>query len=150
MNINIRTAVKGNYKELLKKFDRSLFESLTPPGAKVDLVRFDGSNKGDTVHIRMTLLGFIKQDWISEITQEGETDRRAWFTDEGVRLPFFLGKWKHNHIIENHGDHAVIVDDIHFNSPSLILDPFLWPVLYLQFLYRRPVYRRIFGRAETK
>lgn len=145
MHIQIKTPVKGDYKKVLAQFDRSLFEALSPPGAQVELVRFDGSHKGDTVHIQLKLAGFFKQDWVSEITSEGVTDNRAWFTDEGTRLPFFLETWKHNHIVENHGDYSVIVDDIYFTSPLLFLDPLLYPVLYAQFAWRKKIYQRIFG-----
>jgi ligand-binding SRPBCC domain-containing protein len=149
MNIQIRTIVEGFYQDVIKKFDRELFEQLTPPGAKVELVQFDGSHKGNIVHLRMTLAGFIKQDWVSEITQEGQTYRRAWFTDEGTRLPFFLKSWKHNHIVENHGSRSIIVDDIHFESPSLILDPLLYPILYFQFYWRKKIYWKVFGKPPV-
>ena len=146
MKINIRTKVKGNYREVMARFDRDLFEALTPPGASVELARFDGSKKGDVVHLKMKLLGFIKDEWISEITKEGHTDRRAWFTDEGTRLPFFLTYWQHNHIVENHGENCVIFDQISFAGPWHVFDLFLYPVLYAQFAWRKPVYRRIFGK----
>ena len=148
MKIKIRTKVQGDYREVLSRFDRSLFEALTPPGASVKLLQFDGSHKNDRVHIQMKLLGFIKQDWISVISEEGETDEKAWFIDEGVKLPFFLKRWKHQHIVENHGTNSVIVDDIRFQSPLFFLDPLLWPVLYLQFRYRKPIYGRIFGLPQ--
>ena len=150
MRITLRTPVQGHYQAVLARFDQSLFEQLTPPGAQVKLKRFDGSKPGDVVHIQLKLFGFIKQDWVSEITEVHQTERRAWFTDEGTRLPFFLSEWQHRHIVENHGSHSIIVDDIHFRSPSLVLDPLLFPVLWLQFAWRKPVYQRIFGKWKPK
>ena len=147
MNLLLKTPVQGDYTKLLARFDQDLFESLAPPGAQVELVRFDGSHKGDTVHIRLKLFGFLKQDWISEIVDEGQDDQRAWFVDRGTQLPFFLGFWEHHHIVERGDGHAVIVDDIRFKGPWWLPSFLLYPVLYLQFAYRKPIYRRVFGKV---
>lgn len=148
MKINIRTAVAGNYKSLIKRFDRSLFEALVPPGMSVELIQFDGSNLGDTVHIRLSLAGIIKEDWVSKITEEDVDAEKAWFTDEGVKLPFFLKKWQHRHIVEKNGENSTIVDDITFQTPFILMDYLMYPILYLQFAWRKPIYRKIFGRVE--
>ncbi|MEZ4685197.1 MAG: hypothetical protein R3B47_03775 [Bacteroidia bacterium] len=67
-----------------------MFEKLSPPGAGVELLRFDGSEEGDEVHIRMSLFfGLIKQDWFARIIEDGQNEQEAWFIDEGIRLPFF-------------------------------------------------------------
>ncbi len=150
MNIKIETAVRGNYKEVLARFDRELFEQLSPPGAEVDLIRFDGSHKGDIVHLRLKLAGMIKQDWISEIVEEGEDDEKAWFVDQGTQLPFFLSKWKHRHIVRRQAEEeSLIVDDIHFEWHNPLLSGLLYPLLYAQFAYRAPIYRRFFGKVGT-
>ncbi len=148
MHILIKTLVKGNYLKIIKRFDRELFETLSPPGAQIKLVRFDGSKTGDIVHLQLKLMGLIKQDWISEITSDGQDDQKAFFIDEGKQLPFFLTSWKHRHVVENKNDHSEIIDDIHFKTPSWLTDVLLYPVLYLQFVYRKPVYRKIFGSAN--
>ncbi|MEM9983463.1 MAG: hypothetical protein AAF804_00070 [Bacteroidota bacterium] len=148
MHIEIRTPVKGDYRTVMQGFDQQLFEALSPPGAGVELMRFDGSKRGDVVHIRLKLLGFIRQDWVSEIVEDGENEKKAWFVDRGVELPFFLGAWEHHHLVENTGPgHSVIVDDIRFRGPNRLMDYLLYPVLYAQFAYRRPIYQRIFGKA---
>lgn len=147
MRILIKTPVQGNYVDVLSQFDQSLFEALAPPGAKVDLVRFDGSHKGDIVHIRLHLAGIIKADWISEIVDEGETQEKAWFVDRGTTLPFFLREWEHHHVVENAGNHAIVVDDIRFKTPWWLPGFLMYPVLYAQFAYRKPIYRRVFGRV---
>ncbi|MEO1448944.1 MAG: hypothetical protein AAFV07_05410, partial [Bacteroidota bacterium] len=108
-------------------------------------VRFDGSQPGNIVHIRLTLLGFIKQDWVSEITEVGDDGRKAWFIDAGRQLPFFLGAWEHHHIVEAADSGSVIVDDIRFRGPWWLPTFLLYPVLYAQFAYRRPIYKQFFG-----
>ncbi|MCI4669914.1 MAG: hypothetical protein MRZ79_17390 [Bacteroidia bacterium] len=150
MKINIQTPVKGNYKEVLAKFDRELFEKLSPPGADVELVRFDGSHKGDIVHIRLKLLGFIKQDWISEIVDEKESEQETFFVDRGTQLPFFLSYWEHRHIVKNLGpDKCLIIDDIEFRWHNPVFSASLYPLLYAQFAYRKPIYRKYFGEPDS-
>jgi hypothetical protein len=45
MNIKLKTKVEGNYKEIMKKFDRLLFEALKPKYAKIKSVEFTGSKR---------------------------------------------------------------------------------------------------------
>lgn len=144
MNIIIKTRVAGNYRDVFAKFDRELFEALTPPGMKVDLVRFDGSATGDIVHIRLSILGLIKQEWISKITEDRIEDDKAWFIDEGEKLPGFLSYWKHRHIVRKSESGSIIVDNITYKTPFILLDWLIYPALYLQFAYRKPVYRKFF------
>jgi ligand-binding SRPBCC domain-containing protein len=131
----------------MQRFDKSLFEKLTPPGAGVKLLRFDGSKEGDQVHIQMSLLfGLIKQDWHAHIAEHGENEQEAWFVDEGVKLPFFLKYWRHRHVASSDGDeHSFIIDDIHYKSPFALLSWLIYPVMYLQFAWRKPIYRKVFG-----
>jgi ligand-binding SRPBCC domain-containing protein len=51
-----------------------------------------------------------------------ETEEEIYFVDEGIQLPFFLKSWLHLHRIVNRNEHAVIIDDIRFRSPSRMLD----------------------------
>jgi ligand-binding SRPBCC domain-containing protein len=63
-------------------------------------------------------------------------------------LPFFLSYWQHTHRIRRQGEHTAITDDIQFKTPFLLFDFLMYPVLYAQFLYRKPVYKRLFGSRE--
>lgn len=148
MKIYLPTLVKGNYKNLIAKFDSKLFESLAPPLMTVKLLQFDGSKKGDIVHIQLSLAGFFPQEWISEITEDEITEKAAWFIDEGKKLPFFLSAWKHKHLLENLGENTQIVDFIEFKTPFFLLDYLMYPILYLQFAGRKPIYQKIFGKAS--
>jgi len=144
MRICLRTPVKGNYEEVLAGFDRNLFEALAPPFIKIDLLRFDGSRKGDVVHLKLKIFGIFSQEWIVKITEDKVTQTQAWFTDEGRKLPRMLRSWEHAHIVEKDGQDSVIIDDIHFVPSSKLLGLFLYPGLYLQFLWRQPIYKRYF------
>jgi len=62
-----------------------------------------------------------------------------------VELPFFLTVWHHKHLIEKAKEGSNIVDEITFNSPWFLPEFLLFPVLWFQFSYRKPIYRRVFG-----
>ena len=144
MRIYITTAVPQPYREVAQKFDQSLFEALSPPFPRARLLRYDGNRPGDEVHVRLHF-GFFRQTWHSLITDAGAQAGLVYFVDEGRKLPFFLRHWRHRHEIRQHGTGSLIVDDISFRSPIRLLDYLLYPLMYLQFAYRKPVYRRRFG-----
>lgn len=143
MKINISTKVEKSYLEVKEGFNDSLFLKLNPPFPPVKLLRFDGSSKGDIVMLELNLLLF-KQKWISEITDDHTDEQEFYFIDEGTTLPFFLKKWKHKHRIIKQKNGSIIKDEIEYQGPAGILTLLLYPVLYLQFLYRKPVYQKIF------
>ncbi len=146
MKLILSTRVSGHHQDIIRGFNRGLFEQLTPPGAQVDLVRFDGSETGDIVHLRLSLPFMSAQDWISEIVDHGSDEQQSWFVDRGTKLPWFLNKWEHRHIVKQvDKSHCDIIDDIRYAGPTWLPDPFLYPVLWMQFAWRKPVYRKVFG-----
>jgi ligand-binding SRPBCC domain-containing protein len=144
MRITISTPVKQSRRPVAQGFNEELFKKLSPPFPPVKLLRFDGSSKGDTVALELNFI-FFKQVWESHITESGETEREWYFVDEGVKLPFFLRYWQHRHRVVQTGTHATIIDDITYETPFLLTDYLMYPVMWLQFVYRQPVYRRVFG-----
>ncbi|MEQ8532854.1 MAG: hypothetical protein RIB86_13465 [Imperialibacter sp.] len=146
MKIKIRTRVKADLQTVREGFTEKLFLKLNPPFPPVKLLRFDGCKRGDKVELELNFILF-KQTWESLITHDLSNETVFSFVDEGVRLPFFLKSWKHHHIneaIENGG--ASITDEIEFTTPTLLTNLLFYPVLYLQFLYRKPIYRKVFGK----
>jgi ligand-binding SRPBCC domain-containing protein len=144
MNLQIITTVQKSYKQVFGLFTKELFLKLSPPFPKVKLIRFDGSEKQDKVIVELDFLIF-KQEWESVITEKAETKEEIYFVDEGTRLPFFLKKWKHTHRIVKNGEHTDIVDDIEFETPFRPLNILFYPILYFQFAYRKPIYKKIFS-----
>lgn len=100
--------------------------------------------KGDKVHLQLNFLLF-KQDWISDIIDQQTTDSEIYFIDEGIKLPFFLSAWHHKHRMVKDGSGTIIMDDITFKTPTILTDYIFYPLMYLQFLYRKPIYRKIFS-----
>lgn len=145
MKISIQTPVNQSIESVWNGFTESLFTQLAPPFPPVNLLRFDGSEQGNEVHIELNLLLF-KQLWVSLITENVKTAEEIYFIDEGMKLPFFLSFWRHKHrlvrIAGSTSPQTMIIDEIEFSSPFGVL---IYPVLYLQFLYRRPIYKKIFS-----
>jgi ligand-binding SRPBCC domain-containing protein len=143
--IKISTAVERSAEEVFLQFDQKLFDALQPPLPPVRILRFDGSEIGDKVQVRL-FTGWKMEVWESVITERTIGEEELMFTDEGVTLPYFLKYWKHRHSVQKASEGSVIVDDIEAGFANAITAALFYPVIYWQFLRRRPVYRRYFRR----
>lgn len=146
MTLHLETEVAADFRAVFAGFNRDLFEALNPPGLPVRLLRFDGSREGDVVEI-----GFpFGLKWRSLIVEDGASNAEMYFVDEGVELPFPLKSWRHQHRIQKIEDgRSRIVDHIEYSTGSGILDRLIYPAMYAQFAYRKPIYRRWFSRKTT-
>lgn len=144
MKIFIQTKVQQSYKKVYSQFDKDLFQALNPPLLPVQLVRFDGSKKGDEVHLSFP----FGMKWVSHIIEEEKNDQECFFIDKGMVLPFPLKEWTHRHRVIKDNKGSTIVDDIEFKSNNILLDYVIFPVLWLQFIYRKPIYRKYFSNKE--
>lgn len=146
MKILIKTPVGKDYKTVWSGFNRDLFEALKPPFLPLTLKRFDGSRTGDEVHIQLGF-GILKQDWNALIIEHDENEQECYFVDEGSKLPFFLKTWYHKHRIIRQADgSSVIVDDIDFTTPFKLMDYIMYPLMYMQFAARQPIYKKVFSK----
>ncbi len=145
MHIKIHSPVQQAASQVIAGFNRDLFLQLNPPFPPVKLLRFDGSKQGDQVILELNFI-FFRQTWESLITEDGENEEEIYFVDEGIKLPFFLKSWRHRHRILKKNTKAEIVDDIEYRTPFWLMDYLMYPVLYLQFWYRKPIYQRIFRK----
>lgn len=143
MNIKISTKVNQSLPKVWEGFDLALFSKLAPPFPPVKVKAFGGCLKGDQVHLELNFLLF-KQDWISDIVDQKQTEYEIYFIDEGTKLPFFLSYWYHRHGMVKDGEGTIIIDDITFKTPTILTDYLFFPLMYLQFLYRKPIYRKVF------
>lgn len=143
MKILIKTQVADSHIHVFKKFNKSLFEKLAPPLVQLNVLRFDGCEKGDQVHLEIGL-GPLKQKWVSLITEDQQTEEECFFIDEGSILPPPLKSWKHRHrIIKIDENTCEIHDDIDFSTGNQILDLAIYPILYSQFYLRIPTYKKL-------
>lgn len=145
MRIVIKTKVKQDFRKVFQAFDFNLFMKLKPPLVGLNVIRFDGSLKGDEIHVEVNIFGF-KRKWISVITENNSGDSEIYFIDEGILLPKPLKYWKHIHKIEKSIDSSIIIDDICYKSGNLFVDFLLFPALFMQFFFRKPVYKSYFGK----
>lgn len=145
MKIELHTPVEQDFKTVFTQFNRDLFLKLAPAFPKLTLIRFDGSLPGDVVIVELDFILF-RQRWESLITERQETEKAAYFTDLGQKLPWPLRYWQHQHLVsENISGGAIVSDVIQFKTFSKILDWLMYPVFKAQFAQRKPVYKRVFA-----
>lgn len=146
MRIYIETQVCNTVINIADKFNEDLFKKLSPPLPPVKVVRFDGCKTGNLVCLELNFLLF-KQKWVSEITAHTENRSLFTFTDIGTQLPFFLKKWQHIHAVKALNESkSWVIDDIDFSTGYLLADVFIYPLMWLQFAYRIPIYKRYLSK----
>ena len=143
MQILIETPVAQDYKTVWAGFNEYLFLALKPVFPPLKLLRFDGSMKGDQVHVQI-----LNQRFDALIVAQDELENEIYFIDEGQQLPFPLKRWRHRHRILKQAQGSVIIDDIQYSTGILPLDYLVYPALYFQFASRKPVYQKIFGKLK--
>jgi ligand-binding SRPBCC domain-containing protein len=142
MKIIIETEVEQTVAQVWEQFDDKLLMQLSPPFPPVKLISF-GQKIGEKVTLELNF--FIKRQlWVSKITDSYLSVEESYFIDEGTQLPFFLKYWKHKHRIVKNNTGSKIIDEIEFRTPTILTDYIFYPILYLQFLYRQPIYRKFF------
>lgn len=145
MKFQLRTVVPGNPKAVFERFDRELLVLLSPPGMKLDLRRFDHPPLvGGRVQIEVKMLGLVKHYWDNAFTEYHVSESECYFVDEGLKMPFPIKYWRHKHLIIQHESGSEIVDDISYKTGFFLSDWLLFPIVWLQFLYRKPIYRKFF------
>lgn len=144
-NIIIKTKISNKSpQELLQKFDEDLFKALKPPVINLKVTRFDGCKTGHEVHLAMDIFGLVNQEWVSLITDHGESFEECFFVDEGKKLPPPLKYWRHRHRLIRINDHeSYVVDDITYSTGNSALDLIIYPALYSIFSFRIPVYKKL-------
>ncbi|GHE54714.1 MULTISPECIES: SRPBCC family protein [Roseivirga] len=145
MRIRLSTPVQKPLDQVVQGFNEDLFKRLSPPFPKVKVIQFDGCRKGHIVALRLDFLLF-KQWWTSTITEDQEDSGQFYFIDEGTKIPAPLKHWRHKHLLEKNGEGTIITDDVYYTTGLWFLDILLYPLLAIQFIYRKPIYKNIFGK----
>ncbi len=148
MKLKVTTQVGQDYLSVKAGFTEDLFLALNPPFPPVKILRFDGCEKDDLVSLELNFILF-KQVWESLITEGETTNQEFRFIDQGIKLPFFFKYWKHHHRVIDVDGASQIIDDIEYKTPFFLFDWLMWPALYFQFLYRKPVYKKYFKVAKN-
>ncbi|MBE0638372.1 MAG: hypothetical protein IH598_07625 [Bacteroidales bacterium] len=148
MRIRLVSEVNRPFDWVSGHFDKELFVFLLPPPFVARLIRYDGSDPGNLVHIRFLLPW--RSDWISKIISSKRNTEAFEFVDIGEKLPFGLKTWKHQHIVKKLNEkQSQIIDDMSFSTCCKIFDLLIYPVLYLAFSPRKQLYKRYFEKTEA-
>lgn len=140
MRIRIATRVSQQASAVMAGFNLDLFEALKPPILPLKVLRFDGCETGDEVHLD---LGFGNK-WLAKIVDHGSSSEGYFFIDEGLTLPFPLKDWKHRHLINITESGSEIVDDINFTTGWYLIDGLVYPFMYALFWLRKSIYKSRF------
>lgn len=143
--IEIKIPIQNDYQTVFAGFNRELFLALAPKFPPSKLLRFDGSQKGDEVHIELGFFPF-KELWVSVITEEYWGNDEIYFIDEGIKLPMALQYWRHKHRIIPTGEKTcMIIEDISYQAVQWLPAQMVHSILYRIFAYRIPIYQKIFN-----
>ncbi len=136
MKLLFKTTIDLSFDKVQERFNRDLFVYLSPKLIPFELKRFDGTSKGNEIHIDLGIW-ILKQQWVSLITFE-ETNSSGWsFIDEGKVLPKPLVYWRHHHRVDKISEtKSQIVDDIEYKCSvgwlTVLIKPFLWSVFAIR------------------
>ncbi len=149
MRFQILTRVQGSHRDVFLKFDHSLLTQLTPPGIRMELLHAqEPSEPGAYIQLRVTILGIIRQNWENAFSHYALGELECHFVDEGRVMPFPIRYWRHDHrVLADGAHHAIINDDVTFKTGFFLLDWIMYPILWMQFRFRQPIYRRVFGKG---
>jgi len=143
MKITLSTQVDSSLKIVKEGFNETLFLKLSPPFPLVKLLRFDGCLTGHHVWLELNFLLF-KQRWDALIIEHQESEKEFYFIDEGSKMPFFLKSWRHKHLLKSRNGKCIVTDQIQFSTGTILTDVLVYPLLWFQFVYRKPIYRKHF------
>lgn len=150
MKFQMSTPVQGfSPKEIINIFDFDLLRALSPPMMKPDLVSYGGYAPGTKIHFRLNTPFGIK-DWKGSISEYRESEAEIYFTDVGLELPFGIKTWKHKHRLIRTAYGTEIRDEVDCSFSNFMAKSFLPPGIWLQFLYRKPLYAKIISRRLKK
>ncbi|MBT8221442.1 MAG: hypothetical protein KJP00_16560 [Bacteroidia bacterium] len=142
--------MKESIDIVIHNFGEELFLALMPKILPVQLLAYDGDRVGGLVQIQMGVPP-IEGIWVSKIISRSQRTDGLQFVDVGVELPFPLVNWRHQHVIKkDSGGRTVIIDDITYSTGSKFWDAITYPILYMMFAMRKPLYRKYFNAISLR
>lgn len=146
MRFTVTSDVRGvSPREAYSVFTDQLLTTLSPPFAKPVTRLYEGNRPGHRLHfILHTPLG--AKTWTGKVTEEQVSEAEIYFIDEGAEMPFGLTYWRHKHRLIKTNEGTRIRDEVQFETKNSFLAFFLFPVLWFQLLYRKPMYEKTIKR----
>jgi ligand-binding SRPBCC domain-containing protein len=146
LKILIKTAVEKDFQAVWSGFNQELLLHLSPPFPRAKITSF-GMEVGNKVEIILDFF-ILRLSWISIITDSQKNENEIFFIDKGIKTPMGLTFWKHKHRIVKQNDYSLIIDEVEFKTKYKLLDWILYPLLFLQFVYRIPIYKSVFKKKQ--
>jgi ligand-binding SRPBCC domain-containing protein len=141
--------VSASMPYVWKRFTADLLAKLAPPFPIARIIRFDGCQANDHVMIELDFL-VAKTVWTSIITSYQFDGESHVFVDEGIKVPFGIVTWRHEHRIEVIGEKETrVIDRIQFQTNYKLLDLLLFPLLWGMIAYRMPLYKKYLRQPKT-
>lgn len=143
MKLAVESNVKGvNPEEVYSLFDVELLCALSPPFMKPQPLVHEGNHLGAQLVLRLKNPLFSSV-WKGHVTEEKHTENEIYFVDEGIEMPFGMTAWRHKHRIIRAPFGTLIRDEVEFNTKNGLLTALLMPGVWLQLIYRKPLYEKI-------
>ena len=127
--------------------DRKFVDFLTAL-QPVRILNWDGIESGKVASFSFWFFGWR----IMNVVHEGykAEDTYLCFIDKGIKLPFGLDNWNHQHVVEIQGDNVIIIDNVRMHSESRIKLFFIYPIMIFPILIRKITYKIWFYNKKTQ
>lgn len=118
---------------------------MLPPLGLVKVKRYQGQTPGDIIDLKFNIP--FMGHWVVIIKDSFLSHREYSFTDRGLKVPFGIKYWKHNHrVVARNNNSCFIIDDIEFETSFVITDRLLYLPLFFMFYMRKPQYRSYYKK----
>lgn len=143
MKFAVESKITGiDFRKVYDVFDFKLLSDLSPSFMKPEAIIYEGNKRGDRLSFRLHT-PFFTTLWEGKVSEEKYAEDEIYFVDEGDKMPFGMRLWRHKHRIIKTDYGTLIRDEVQFDTKNSLLTFFLLPGIWLQFLYRKPLYDKI-------
>ena len=108
----------------------------------VKIVNWSGIESGVIAYFKLWFFGW--KDFKVKHEEYKLSNKKLFFIDTGLKLPFGISFWKHIHIVEHHGKNTIIKDIVSYSHPNNFIGFLLFPMLMFPIIIRRLLYRLYF------
>ena len=125
--------------DVIRSFhDRKFVDFLTAL-QPVNILKWDGIESGKVASFSFWFFGWK----IMKVVHEGyeAKDTYLHFIDKGLKLPFGLDSWNHQHVVEVKDDNVIIRDRVRMRSGSRAKLFLIFPIMSLPILIRKITYK---------
>ena len=149
MKILLKSRVKKDFHRVVSGYNEALFRFLMPPLGLLRLLRYDGQNPGDIVHLRFGIP--LINDFKVVIRNAWTSPKEYRCADRGLVMPFGIRFWQHTHrVVSLNENNTALIDLIEFKTDWWLLDLLIYPLLFLFFLPRTWQYARYYKQLSHR